>query len=133
MLFITVQPDGTTTEHNVEGETYPVLRDAVQGVIEPVYYADDLCHYHNEEFLYAEGEVFDQINFTVAKLSGALVYGPVIYTGGIDDQGETRGLSEPRAQLIREVAESIRDQYPDLVVANAHIEKPVPSFTITAW
>lgn len=133
MLFITVQPNGDVTEHEVEGETYPVLRDAVQGMIEPVRYADDLEHYHNEEFLYAEGEVFQQINFVSALLGNFRVYGPVIFTGGIDDEGETRGLSPERAEQIRIVAEAVRGRHAELQEAAKDQPKPEPSFTITSW
>jgi len=134
MLFITVQPDGSISEADVAvGSSYEALRAGVQGWIEPMDYAEGLTHYHNEEFLLTDGAPFDQINFTVAKLSGALVYGPVVFTGGIDDEGETRGLSEPMAQLVREMAESVRDSLPDLLALGASVTKPEPSFTITAW
>lgn len=134
MLFITVQPDGSIEEVEVEGETYSVLSAAVKGWIEPVHYADDLEHYHNEEYLYAEGEVFQQINLTVALLKpGAIVYGPVIFTGGVDDEGETRGLNALRALQIKEKAANVRQNLDAYRAQVAGWPKPEPSVSITAW
>lgn len=134
MLFITIQPDGTLTEHEVTGETYPTLSAAVEGYIEAVTYADDLVHYHNEEFLYAEGDVFGQLNFAPAVLANFRIYGPVIFTGGVDAEGETVGLSPEWASALREVAQYIRDNLDALrALPQAQEPKPEPTFTITAW
>ena len=137
MLFITVQPDGSITETTVEDgqPTYPVLKDAVQGWIETGYYgADDFEHYHNEEFLYAEGEVFDQINFVPAYFGfHSRVYGPVIYTGGVDDEGETRGLTDERAAQIRHFAEYVRDNLATLRETNPALPKPEPVVQVLPW
>lgn len=135
MLFITVQPDGTLTEKDVAlGSSYEALRAGVQGWIEPHDYAENLTHYHNEEFLYAEGEVFNQLNLTAFLLSGgAQFYGPVVYTGGIDDEGDTRGVSEDIAEVVRAQAQVVRDNLAELLARTADIPKPVPGFTITTF
>lgn len=130
MLFIEVQADGTTVEHNVEGETYPTLSAAVKGMIEPHYYGPTLEHYHNEEFLYAEG--CDELNLTALLLSGGYeFFGPVIYTGGIDDEGETRGLDAVQAERVRGQAQIVREHLEELLAKTAHVVKREPSFTIT--
>lgn len=136
MLFITVQPDGSIEEVEVADgqETYPILSGAVKGYIEPVHYSADLEHYHNEEYLYAEGEVFQQINLTVALLKpGAIVYGPVIFTGGVDDEGETRGLSALHARRIKEKAVNVRQNLDAYRAQVADWPKPEPVVTVTAW
>lgn len=133
MLFIKVNPDGTIEELTVEGESYPVLRHAVGGIIEPIYWTDDIASYHNEEFLYAEGEQFDQVNLVVA-LMGAKVYGPVIFTGNLDEDGETAGLSDANAVTLRELALGVRLAHEELY---AKYQTPrgevVPAFSITSW
>jgi hypothetical protein len=132
MLFIEIQADGTLVEHNVEGETYSTLSKAVGGMIEPHNYSENLTHYHNEEFLYAEG--CDDLNLAAFILSGQyLFFGPVIYTGGIDDEGETAGLSPQQAENLRGLAQAVRENLDNLRAQTAHITKPEPSFSITTW
>ena len=134
MLFIEIQPDGTLTEHEVTGETYPVMRAAVQGLIEPIDWKDNLVSYHNEEFLYAEGEVFEQVNLAVALMGDIKVYGPVIFTGGTDDEGETTGLSAEDAQGLRTLAASVREDLDLLrIVFQSPRSEVDANFTITSW
>lgn len=133
MLFITVQPNGSIEETQVEGESYPVLRHAVGGVIESVHWSDDIVSYHNEEFLYAEGEKFDQVNLVVA-LMGAKVYGPVIFTGNLDEDGETGGLSDANAEHLRGLALAVRLGHAELVEKyQTPRGEVVPAFSITSW
>lgn len=133
MLFITVQPNGEIEETEVEGESYPVLRHAVGGIIEPISWADDIESYHNEEFLYKHGEQFDSVNLVIA-LMGAKVYGPVIFTGGVDEDGETAGLSETNAQNLRDLALSVRLAHDELYEKyQTPRGEVVPSFSITSW
>jgi len=134
MLAIIAQPDGTLEEVQFEKHDYAVFSEAVKGLVEAHYYSDDLEHYHNEEFLYAEGEVFQSPNFIANVLSEGLVfYGPVIYFGGIDDEGYSRGLSAERAEQIR-IAARFVERFKDVFEqAAAHMAKPEPSFTITTW
>jgi hypothetical protein len=133
MLFIKVNPNGTIEELTVEGESYPVLRHAVGGMIEPIYWSEDLASYHNEEFLYAEGEEFDSVNLVVA-LMGAKVYGPVIFTGNVDEDGETAGLSEANADTLRDLAVGVRLAHAELYDKFQSPRQAVtPVVTITAW
>ncbi len=133
MLFIKVNPNGTIEELTVEGEAYPVLRHAVGGNIEPVVWQDDIESYHNEEFLYAEGEEFDQVNL-VAALMGAKLYGPLIFTGGTDDEGETAGLSDANAEHLRGLALAVRLGHAELVEKyQTPRGEVVPAFSITSW
>ncbi|UVG35081.1 hypothetical protein SEA_CECE_332 [Microbacterium phage Cece] len=136
MLFITVQPDGSITEHEVESasEVYPTLKAACEGWIEPVEYHETLTHYHNEEFIYAEGEVFQELNF-VPSFFGypGRIYGPVIYTGGVDEEGETRGLSQASAAAIRSSAECVRLTLDTLRALNPALPKPEPRVSVTSW
>lgn len=135
MLFIKVNPNGTIEELTVEGEAYPVLRHAVGGLIEPIQWADDIESYHNEEFLYAEGEEFDQVNLVAALMGGpSKVYGPMIFTGGIDDEGETVGLSEENAQNLRELSIGVIEAYETLhAIYQSPRGEVVPAFSITSW
>lgn len=133
MLFITVQPNGDIEETTVEGESYPVLRHAVGGFIEPIYWSDDIASYHNEEFLYADGEEFTQVNLVIA-LMGAKVYGPVIFTGNLDEDGETAGLSEDNAEHLRGLALGVRLAHAELYAKyQSPREAVVPAFSITSW
>ncbi len=138
MLFITVQPNGEVTRVEVEKteEVYPALKSAV-GWIEPIDYNENLTHYHNEEFLYAEGEEFQQINYTVTVVGGILgvetprIYGPVIFTGGIDDEGETKGLSDEYANLIETMAATVRASLDKMIAAVPPFPKPEPRVSVS--
>lgn len=103
--LLTIRPDFTTEEHTVEqGETYPVLRDAVGGLIEPIDLTPTLTMYVNEEFLYSGQEV-NPVASHLFRSAGATydILGPVILTGGIDDEGETVGLSDVQLYALNAV------------------------------
>lgn len=103
--LLTIRPDFTTEEHTVEqGETYPVLRDAVGGLIEPVDLTPTLTMYVNEEFLYSGQEV-NPIASHLFRSAGAdyNILGSVIFTGGVDEEGETVGLSDAQLYALNAI------------------------------
>ena len=85
--------------------SYTVLSEAVGGPIEPVYFAENLTLWVNEE-----GKLADEwyVNPFAQRLFAAkfgnvdLMHGNVIFTGGADDEGEDVGLTDEQiAQLLQ--------------------------------
>jgi hypothetical protein len=76
--------------------SYKTLSDSVGGLIEPVYLAENLTLWVNEE-----GKVYGQAVNPIATAIFQSVFGKidimvgdVILTGGSDDEGETLGLTD---------------------------------------
>lgn len=113
-LAVTVSPDARTERVDLGADAYPVISQAVQGDIEPVTLADDFEFYANENG-WAEFSPLERNPLAEAVQLGCLgaanlIVGPVIFTGGIDEKGETRGLSESRAALVEQLAKILRGE-----------------------
>lgn len=113
-LAVRVSPDARTERVDLGDDAYPVIVQAVMGDIEPVTLAEDFEFYANENG-WAEFSLFERNPLAEAVQLGCLgaanpILGPVIFTGGVDDEGETRGLSESRAALVEQLAMMLRGE-----------------------
>ena len=86
------------------GESYPLLRDSVGGLIECVTLRDKNFA---DLWLNEEGKLIDLPYNEVATLLWMDLYGPtdvilgdVVITGAADDEGETLGLSDEEVQYF---------------------------------
>lgn len=105
--------DGTTiTELDLDAPegSYNVLSTAVKGLIENVTLRDEtgLSFYCNEEYLYAD-ESFEPnpvatILWARSYETENVIWGPVVFTGGIDDEGEELAVTEAQEELVRKIA-----------------------------
>jgi hypothetical protein len=97
MRAIAINTKSEISEHHFErGESYDLLSDSVGGMIECVSLSDKIDMWINEE-----GKVY---NFDLNPLATAIwehkygktdiIVGDVILTGGVDEEGETLGLSD---------------------------------------
>jgi hypothetical protein len=83
--------------------SYQILSDSVGGLIEPVYLAENLTLWVNEE-----GKVYGQAVNPIATTIFESVFGKgidimvgdVILTGGYDDEGETLGLTMEQVEEL---------------------------------
>lgn len=78
-----------------------VLQEAVEGYIQPVDFSDTLTMYCNEE---GKLEGFPTNEFGTRMFRRAFstpdyIAGNIVFTGGVDEEGETMGLTE--AQVTR--------------------------------
>jgi hypothetical protein len=102
--------DGSTEVVEFElGNSYRLISDAVNGLIELVHLAPNLDLWVNENFIAEAEEKNLQINAVASAMFNATtgatypILGDVVFTGGTDDEGETLGLSDDtvsRLQLI---------------------------------
>lgn len=112
-LAVKVSRDLVTQRVDLGEDSYRVISDAVEGDIEVVSLADDLEFFANEngwaEFSPADRNALaEMVQF--AHLGAANpILGPVIFTGGVDGDGETQGLSDDRAQQIERLADVLRE------------------------
>lgn len=86
-----------------------VLQTAVDGLIQPVDITAKLTMWVNEEGLFRSD--FEQnILATAFMPDGASpIMGPAVFTGGVDDNGETLGLSREDADSIRALANNVKE------------------------
>lgn len=84
--------------------SYEVLRDAVGGYIEAVDITDRLTMWVNEEGKLTESPIRNtvgQMYFDKAFGAGRdTIVGDIIFTGGVDDEGDTIGLTEDQVKSI---------------------------------
>jgi len=98
--------DGTLTELDLdvmEG-SLKVLQTAVGGYIEAIDLTPKLTMYGNEEAKLIGMEPNRAATAWFRKVyrgTPDYIAGPVVFTGGINDQGETMGLSEDSIKAIR--------------------------------
>jgi hypothetical protein len=98
--------DGKVEVIPFEGDTLKLLQDAVHGYIESVTLSDNLVMWVNEDgkmqkmpFNQAATSIF------IKHRGGAdFIVGPVIFTGGADDEGNTLGLDEVSLQSVKTFA-----------------------------
>lgn len=103
MKALIIPVDGKPREVAFDrGASYEVLRNAVGGYIECVALSDTLDMWVNED-----GKLISLPINSTATFLWTLVYGPtdvivgdVIFTGGVDDEGETLGLSDDQIERL---------------------------------
>lgn len=95
---VVVQPNGSAEVIEIaDGQMLATLQKAVDGYIEPVNLDDEFVMWVNEEGLYRPD--------LVSNYLGAILYqeifkvknpinGTVVFTGGVDDEGFTLGLTD---------------------------------------
>lgn len=97
---------------NVHGETQSIdlesyeselkaLQDAVGGWVQPVDLSDTLTMWVNEEGKINGSILNVKANEIFRDVFGAVdvIFGDVIFTGGVDDEGDTMGLTHD--QILR--------------------------------
>jgi len=78
-----------------------VLQSAVDGLIQPVDVTETVTCWVNEEGLFRSDF---RSNILASKTTGLNLKGPVVFTGGVGENGETLSLSYEDAEIIRQKA-----------------------------
>ena len=102
-----------------DSNSLAVLQKAVDGLIQPVSVrAPNLEMYANEEGLFRS-------DFTENFMASAIyedavggtqcILGPVVFTGGVDENGNTNGLDEKRIDVIIRMADIQRTSLEELL------------------
>lgn len=97
-LAIQVKSSGKATELDITENSLAVLQSGVEGLIQPIDINENLTMWVNEEFLFRGdfepnllGTSFYQ---SVYGENSGIIQGPVVFTGGSDDEGNTLPLSD---------------------------------------
>ena len=104
-VAIKVTPEFEVEILDIEENFLSTMQEAVQGLIQPVDYNDNLTIWVNEEF-YSLAE--PKVNFVASSFYSALgadtaLLGNAVFTGGTDEAGEVLGLTPEMHEAILEV------------------------------
>lgn len=104
------------------------LQEAVEGLVDCVALAPHVDLWVNDEGLY-RCEPNPVVTVMAHALSGRdlsqPLFGPAVFTGGVDDEGETLGLSEERQQTLVAAAEFMAAVEADTVAEVAAIGRRI--------
>lgn len=87
---------------------YLVLQDCVGGLIELVHISDELDMWVNEEFLLYAYDINPVASIYYQGIGAATnIHGDVVFTGGVNAEGETIGLGAGQADILRAFTSSV--------------------------
>ena len=104
-LALQVSPMGEVTELDISQDSLRTLQTAVDGLIQPVDFYNFTMWVNEEGLLRSDLER----NLIALAFYPTPILGTIVFTGGVDEEGETLGLSEEPAKLIQAVAKSVRE------------------------
>jgi len=111
-MALKVETDGTTERVDLDAGELEVLQTAVRGEFEAITLSEELTMFVNEEygllFDYADWNVVAITTMMFAARRGDTILGPVVFTGGVDEDGDTLPLPERCAVWIETVATMAR-------------------------
>lgn len=96
---------------DVETDFLSKMQNAVDGLIQPVDLQNDVTMWVNEEGLLRNDLDVNQIGTGLyAEMLGANtpIMGDIVFTGGIDEEGDTMGLDAGYVSSLEALAESLR-------------------------
>ena len=96
-LALVVRQDFSMERLDVEEEFLAKMQNAVDGLIQPVDLTPSLTLWVNEEGLLRNDlgvNMFASIMYQEFFKTANLLMGDAVFTGGVDPEGETLGLSE---------------------------------------
>ena len=105
-----VRADLTTEVIDIAEDGLRKMQTAVGGLIQPVDFGNEVTMWVNEEGLLIDGM---QVNYIATNLSREIGYetpmmGDVVFTGGVDEVGDTMALSEQASVELQKIAEMVR-------------------------
>lgn len=125
-IAIRITPDFTVTRLDLDAPegSYSVLSHGIAapsqesgGMIEAVGLQADLTMWVNEEYRYMDFDPSQDRNYVGEALWDAVfgsfnaILGPVMLTGGADDEGEDVGLTEEHAHDIENMAAALKELF----------------------
>jgi len=104
-LALKVTPNAEVIELDLNaGNELSIMQEAVDGLIQPVDFAGFTMWVNEEGLLRNDLEH----NFALMAFYPTPIMGNAVFTGGIDEEGNTLPLSESSAELVRGVFNSYR-------------------------
>ena len=105
-----VRADLTTEVIDIAEDGLRKMQTAVGGLIQPVYFGNEVTMWVNEEGLLID---VMQVNYIATNLSREIGYetpmmGDVVFTGGVYEVGYTMALSEQASVELQKIAEMVR-------------------------
>jgi len=107
-LAIKMVEDGTLSDLDLDAAEGPlsVLQEAVEGYIECITVSpvgQTLDMWLNEEGLYLLADRHNPYASLVMQdtYGQGYINGPVVFTGGVDEEGETLGLTQTQAAVLK--------------------------------
>lgn len=107
---LVVRADLTTQVIDIAEDGLSKLQNAVGGLIQPVDFGNEVTMWVNEEGLLIDGM---KVNYVATNLAREIGYetpmmGDVVFTGGVDEVGDTMALSEQASVELQKIAEMVR-------------------------
>jgi len=103
--------DGTLTNLDLDAPegSLAVLQAAVGGYIEPADLTRHVTMYFNEEGKLGGFEPNNTASWIYTQNMGwaDVIMGDVVFTGGVDDEGDTKGLPEDLEVALRNIVKQI--------------------------
>lgn len=94
------------------------MQEAVEGLIQPIDYNDELTLWVNEEFYSLKEPKRNLVASTFYQLLGGKgdLLGTAVFTGATDEDGKVLGLSDEAFKALMEVInEGAKEEYGELV------------------
>ena len=102
-----MSPEGAVQVIPFVDNQLKTMQTAVGGYIEPIRLAPDLIMWTNEDGKMNKLPFNQAATSIFVKYCGGtdFIVGPVVFTGGIDSNGDTHGISEVQIQQLKTYAE----------------------------
>lgn len=84
------------------------MQNAVDGLIQPIDLSDSVTMWVNEEFLFRNEFAPNLLGTAMYQSIGGegVIMGNIVFTGGVDPEGDTMGLNQADFDSILELAKS---------------------------
>lgn len=108
---LVVKSDSTHEILDVESQFLSKLQTAVDGLIQPIDLSESLTMWVNEEFLLRNSFEPNLLGTAMYQSIGgqSIIMGTIVFTGGVDPEGDTMGLNEHDYYKLLELANSARE------------------------
>lgn len=105
-LALKVTPEAKIEKLDITENSLKQLQGAVDGYIEAVDLSHNLTMWVNEEGLLRNDLVVNPVAYAFYS---SPILGTIVFTGGVDENGDTLGLDDKTAELIRRSVKTCRE------------------------
>jgi hypothetical protein len=111
-VALQVKSDGSSQELDITENSLAVLQAGVDGLIQPIDIREDLTMWVNEEFLFRgdfEPNLLGTSFYQSVYGTDGLIHGPIVFTGGSDEAGNTLPLSDSMLVKLRDKVDMMNE------------------------